>query len=106
MKHKFLKVLWVLVTISFCLAGCGTSNKSSKATPANANEKQKYPETITIGYVPSAGILQVLPIVANDKEWFQEAFKDTNTKIQFEAFKTGPLIMKVFNSRKLLIQER
>ncbi|MEG2353585.1 MAG: NrtA/SsuA/CpmA family ABC transporter substrate-binding protein [Clostridium sp.] len=97
MKHKFSKVLCVLTAISLCLLGCGTSNKNGEVT----NKNSQYPETIKIGYVPSAGILQVLPIVANDKGWFQEEFKDTNTKIQFVAFKTGPLIMEAFNAKKV-----
>lgn len=106
MKKKILSLLSAVLVLSMFITGCNSSSAKEKEDTSikkeeAKNDSGKNPESIRIGYVPSAGILQVLPIVANDKGWFQEEFKDTNTKIEFIPFKTGPVMMEAFTAKKV-----
>lgn len=92
MKKRFIKLCAILFILIFGVTGCGQASQTKNG---------KNPSVIRIGYVPSAGILQVLPIVAKEKGWFDEEFKGSNTKIEFTEFKSGPVLMEAFASQNI-----
>lgn len=96
-KSKLLLALLLLV--STILVACGSKEKET--TTANPSREQAIPEKITFGYVPSAGILQVLYIVAKEKQLFETEFKDDGIKFEHRNFQSGPVLMEALKGNSL-----
>lgn len=94
MKKKLKFLLGMSLVLSLVLMGCGAKKQLT-------GEGSQGPEKIRVGYVPSAGILQVLPIVGRDKGWFDQAFEGSPTGVEFIEFKSGPILMEAFTAGSL-----
>lgn len=94
------KLILILLIVMLTITGCAGSNTSGKTEGSSSNSEEKQ-TVIRMGYVPSAGILQLLPIIAMEKGWFDEALEDTNAKVDFIEFKTGPIMMEAFTADEL-----
>jgi len=95
-KSKILLV--VLLLVATVLAACGS--KEQKETTADT-KGPAIPEKITFGYVPSAGILQVLYIVAKEKQLFETEFKDDAIKIEHRNFDSGPVLTEALKANSI-----
>lgn len=89
----FLSVILLITTF---LAGCGT-----KEEVVTAEHGVSVPDKITFGYVPSAGILQVLYIIAKENELFEAEFIDKAIEIEHREFQSGPVLIEAMRGNSI-----
>lgn len=92
-KSKVLLAL--LLVVATVLVACGSKEEKTETTGPNVPEKIKF------GYVPSAGILQVLYIVAKDKQLFETEFKEDGIELEHRNFQSGPVLMEALKGNSL-----
>lgn len=95
-KSKLLLVLLLLVAT--VLAACNSKEENTASTEGAG---PATPEKITFGYVPSAGILQVLYIIAKDKQLFETEFKEDGIAFEHRNFQSGPVLMEALRGNSL-----
>lgn len=98
-KSKIFLVVLLLVTT--ILAACGSKEEEAKTTTKETTESVATPEKITFGYVPSAGILQVLYIVAKEKQLFETEFKDDGIELEHRNFQSGPVLIEAMKGNSI-----
>lgn len=94
-KFKVLSLLLIVLTLVLSACGSKTENEATTTT------KDAKPETIRFGYVPSAGILQVLYIVAKENKLFEKEFKNDGIKIEHRNFESGPVLVEALKGKSI-----
>ncbi|MFL0194468.1 ABC transporter substrate-binding protein [Clostridium sp. WILCCON 0269] len=92
---KIFSIITVLLISLLALSGCGQANNSS----SSKKQEQSKLKEINIGYQP--GINHALLIIAKNKGWLDEEFKNDNIKIKFQSFVSGPPMVEAFAGGKL-----
>ena len=95
MKKRLSIILSVLL-LAVTVVGCAKKTITPTTTTPVSKEK---PDSIRIGY--QLGINHTLLIVAKQKGWFEEEFKNDGIKLEYSQFTSGPPMIESFAGEKL-----
>lgn len=94
----FLALLLFAIIV---LAACSSKKNDTTAIKSSEETGLEVPEKIKFGYVPSAGILQVLYIVAKEQQLFETEFKEDDIEFEHRNFQSGPVLMEALKGNSI-----
>jgi sulfonate transport system substrate-binding protein len=88
--RKHLLGLFLIISMIFLLAGCGSSAEKT-------NAKNGAPVKVNIALNGKMGPL----VIAREKGWFEEEFKAMNAKVTWSEFTSGPPLLESLASNRV-----